>query len=259
MKVNFLELCRSIRDEVKKKIEKIPDFELRDYVGMGKDGTPTKKVDKVAEDVAISILKEYDFKIVSEEAGVVGEGDIFVALDPVDGTFNATRKIPLYCISMCFSKSDRLSDAFFAYVSNLATLDEYYAEGEWSSGFAYKNEQKIKVSNKEDISICNAVFYYPDRNYGFKRIRIFGSSAIELCLVADSSMDCFIDTRGNVKGMLRIYDVSAGLFIAKSAGAKATDLRGNPLDSKRISMDERLTLVVANPVLHTKIINLLGS
>ena len=82
-----LEISRKVKENVKKSIKKIEDKGVN--VGIGKDGTPTKKIDKVAEDAALEILLEYDVKIVSEEIGVVGDGDITVALDPIDGTFNA--------------------------------------------------------------------------------------------------------------------------------------------------------------------------
>lgn len=214
-------------------------------------------MDSIAEKIAIEKLR--NFRVVSEESGVVGEGNIFVALDPIDGTFNAVRRIPFYSVSLCFSRSDRLKDVFFAYVSNLETKTEYYAGGNWNKGTAFKNGSRISVSSAEDVT-CNAIFYYPDRRYNFKRIRIFGSASLELCLVADGSFDCFVDIRKGEKGngMLRVYDVSAGLFIAKCAGAEVSDIQGNVLDNKKISMDERFTLIVANAKLHNKLIKLLG-
>jgi|Deesub1362A_J573_1020465.scaffolds.fasta_scaffold00104_86 myo-inositol-1(or 4)-monophosphatase len=263
----FLELSKKVTEEVRDSIKKISSDNLRLEVGMGKDGTPTKKVDKVAEDAALKILKEYDFRVVSEESGVMGDGDIFVALDPVDGTFNATRGIPIYSISMCFSKSERLCDTFFAYVSNLSTGTEYYASGEWNNGKAFRDGERIYVSNEESIH-CNAIFYYPRKNYGFRRIRIFGSAALELCFVAEGSVDCFIDIRNSSiyqnqgvsfqsaprEGLLRIYDVAAGVFISRCANAVTTDIHGNLLDSRKINMDERLTLLVANEKLHKNIL-----
>ncbi|RLI76632.1 inositol monophosphatase [Archaeoglobales archaeon] len=242
-----LEISRKVKDNVKKSIEKIEGKGVS--VGIGKDGTPTKKIDKVAEDAALQILKEYDVKIVSEEAGVVGDGDVIVALDPIDGTFNASRDIPIYSLSLCFSKSNHFKDVFLGYVYNLATDVEYYANTK-----AYKNGKKIEVSNESNI-YCNAIIYYPKRDYGFKRIRIFGSAAIELCFVADGSIDCFIDLRGE-KGFLRIYDVAAGAYITKCANAIVTDLKGDSLDYKQFTMEERLHIVAANKTLHEKIINL---
>ena len=256
--LELLELCRNIEEEVRKAIEGLSRSELNQEVGMGKDGTPTKKVDRIAEDVALRILREYDFRIVTEESGVLGDGDIYVALDPVDGTFNASRSIPIYSVSLCFSNSERLGDAFFGFVVNIATGTEYYSYGGWEVGKSFKDGKKISTSKEEDIN-CNAIFYYPKKDYGFKRVRIFGSAALELCFVADGSVDVFIDLRSHEnKGFLRIYDVAAGLLISTNAGAKATDIRGKSLEEKRFSMDERLTLIVANPILHGKIKKVLG-
>ena len=251
--LELLELCRSIKEEVEKAIGRLSRPELGQEVGIGKDGTPTKKVDRIAEDVALGILKEYDFKIVTEESGVVGDGDIYVALDPIDGTFNASKNIPIYSVSLCFSTSERLGDAFFGYVANLATDTEYYSHGGWGGGESFRDGKKISVSEEENI-YCNAIFYYPKKDYGFKRVRIFGSAALELCFVADGSVDAFVDIRSyKNRGFLRIYDVAAGLLISTNAGAKATDLNGRPLEEKRFAMDERLTLIVANSILHDKI------
>ncbi|RLI81923.1 inositol monophosphatase [Archaeoglobales archaeon] len=249
----FLDICRNIKDGIKKEIEKLPQPDLRLEIGIGKDGTPTKKVDKIAEDVALGILREYDFKIITEESGVVGDGDIVVALDPVDGTFNASRNIPIYSVSLCFSESELLGDAIFGYVANLATDTEYYSY-RWNCGKSFKDGKSISVSSTDSMR-CNAIFYYPDKDYGFKRVRIFGSAALELCFVADGSVDCFVDIRSHKnRGFLRIYDVAAGLLISRNAGAITTDLEGRGVEEKRFTMDERLTLVVANKNLHDKII-----
>jgi myo-inositol-1(or 4)-monophosphatase len=250
----LLDICRRIKGEIRREVHSLSREELSREVGMGKDGTPTKKVDRIAEDIALKILRKYEFTVISEEAGIVGDGNIYVALDPIDGTFNASRSIPLYAISLCFSKSEFLGDSFFAYVANLATEAEYYSIGRWGSGESFRNGKKIRVSSTNTV-YCNAIFYYPNRDYGFKRFRIFGSAALELCFVADGSVDVFVDIRGHENlGFLRIYDVAAGLLICRNAGAKATDARGESLERRRFTMDERLTLVVANENLHDKII-----
>lgn len=247
-----LEVSRKVTEEVKKSISKISNQELSSEVGIGKDGTPTKKIDKAAEDAAIQVLEEHDVTVVSEEAGVVGEGDIYVALDPIDGTFNAGRGIPLYSVSLCFSTSPRIGDTFMGYVCNLVTGTEYRADTK-----AYKNNKRIAVSDKSSVEECNAIFYYPDRKFNFKKIRIMGSAALEVCMIADGTFDCFIDSRGD-KGFLRVYDIGAGLHIAKSVGAVVTDTEGNSLDEKRIKMDERFKLVVSNKELHPQLLELVA-
>lgn len=247
-----LEVSRKVTEEVKRSISRISDQELSVEVGIGKDGTPTKKIDKVAEDAAMTILKEHDVTVVSEEAGIVGEGDTIIALDPIDGTFNAGRNIPLYSVSLCFSTSLRIGDSFMGYVSNLVTGTEYRADTK-----AYKNDEKIVVSDTSSVEECNAIFYYPDRRYNFNKIRIMGSAALEVCMIADGTFDCFIDSRGD-KGFLRVYDIGAGVYIASLAGAVVTDTEGNVLDEKRIKMDERFKLVVSNKYLHPQLLELVA-
>ncbi|RLI87501.1 MAG: inositol monophosphatase [Archaeoglobales archaeon] len=248
-----LEISRHVASEVRKAVLGIAGKkEAGLEVGIGKDGTPTKKIDMVAEEVALSILKQYDVKVISEESGVVGESETIVALDPVDGTFNATRGVPIYSIALCFSRGEKLEDTFFGYVMNLATGVEY-----WADSVAYKNGEQIRVSTENAIK-CNAIMYYPRKEYGFKRMRIFGSAALEICFVADGSFDCFIDVRDiQGKGYLRVYDVAASLYIAEKAGAVVTDERGRSLGNKRFTMEERFKVVVANEKLHPKLLKVL--
>ncbi len=245
-----LRISKEVARKVRQAVEKLPVKERGKTVGMGKDGTPTKLVDRVAEDAALEVLKRENVTVVSEEAGVVGSGDVHVALDPLDGTFNAARGVPIYSVSLCFSDGHRLGDAFFGYVYNLATGDEYFAD----SRGAYKNGEMIEVS-KEKSTYCNAIIYYPEKKYPFKRMRVFGSAATELCFFAEGSFDCFIDIRQN--GMLRIYDVAAGIFIAQKAGGRVTDDLGRDLGSKKFDMQERLKIVAANEELHGKLLELI--
>ncbi|AIY90457.1 inositol monophosphatase family protein [Geoglobus acetivorans] len=248
-----LEISRSVAEEIEREVKKLSGTsEAGVTVGIGKDGTPSKKIDVMAEEIAIEHLLQHDVRVVSEEAGVVGEGDIYVALDPIDGTFNAVNGIPFYSVTLCFSSSRELGDTFFSYVKNFATGDEYH-----SDGISYKNGKKIKASETERLD-CNAIVYYPERRYPFRRMRIFGSASLEICMVAEGSFDCFIDLRKseNGKGYLRVYDIAASLFIAKNAGAEITDLDGINIWKKEISMEERFRVVVSGKTLHKKLLEL---
>ncbi|WP_457550377.1 inositol monophosphatase family protein [Archaeoglobus sp.] len=251
-----LDLARKVGEYVKKEVSKIVGSdECGITVGIGKDGTPTKRIDMIAEKTALEILKEFDVTVITEESGVVGEGDVVVSLDPIDGTFNAIKGIPLYSISLCFSNSYYFRDTFCGYVLNLATGDEYYS----INGSSYKNNSVIHVSDTDDLRKANVLFYYPSKSYPFKRVRILGSASLEICYVADATFDAFIDTRfKRGKGFLRPFDVCSALFIAKNAGAKITDNRGNDLNNKKLTMDERYTLLVSNPKLHEKLLKVIS-
>ncbi|WP_457591206.1 inositol monophosphatase family protein [Geoglobus sp.] len=250
-----LEISRRVAEEVERVVKGLAGSrEAGITVGMGKDGTPTKKIDKVAENAALGVLREYDVTVVSEEAGVTGEGDVYVALDPIDGTFNAEKGIPVYSVTLCFSRSRKLGDVFFGYVKNLATGEEYHSDGEG----AYRNGERIFASEAESLE-CNAIVYYPDRELPFRRVRIFGASSLEICYVADGRFDCFIDLRKGPggRGFLRVYDISASLFIAKGAGARISSLDGDGVWEKEISMDERFRVVVSGEKIHDRLVEML--
>ncbi|MEG9194546.1 MAG: inositol monophosphatase family protein [Candidatus Methanoglobus sp.] len=242
-----LNISREVAKSVLKAVNSIPIGKRGEFYGIGKSGV-TKLVDKVAENAALDILKRERLRILSEECGYVGEGDVFVALDPLDGTFNAVRGIPIYSLSLCFSDSENLADAFFGYVFNLCSGDEYYA-----SERAFKNEAVITVGGKENLEELNAIVYYPNRPLPFKRIRALGSAALETCFVAEGLFDCFID----IRGMLRIFDVAGGIYILEKAGGIAVDEKGNSLGSKRFELSERLNVVATNKKLYRKLLELI--
>ncbi|MDI9645401.1 MAG: inositol monophosphatase family protein [Archaeoglobales archaeon] len=243
-----LRISRNVAKAVRKAVAQLSLEQRKKVVGNGVDGSPSKLVDVVAERAALEILLKEKVTILSEEKGFVGEGDTYVALDPIDGTFNAERGIPFYSVSICFSDSESLKDTFFGYVYSLESDEEYFA----AEGEAFKNEKMISVSKKDDLT-CDAIFYYPTKLLPFKRIRIFGSAALELCYIAEGRFDCFVD----VRNMLRVFDVAAGIFIVKCAGGKVTDNNGLPLDNKKIRVGERINIVAANPSLHKKLMELI--
>lgn len=241
-----LKISREVAKRVQKAVLSIPLKKRAEIFGLGKSGI-TKLVDKVAEDAALEVLLKEKLRILSEERGLVGEGDIFVALDPLDGTFNAIRGIPFFSVSLCFSYSEKFRDAFFGYVYNLVTSEEFFAHED-----AFKNGEKIRVGKKEDLSEMDAIYYYPEKRLPFKRIRILGSAALETCLVAEGVFDCFID----VRGMLRIFDVSAGIYIAEKAGAIAVDEKGDSLKHKKFDISERLNVVLSNELAIKKLLEM---
>ena len=99
-------------------------------VKMGADGTPTKQIDRAAENAVLDTLRAsgLGFKVLSEEIGevLIGEKpDYFLHLDPLDGTFNAIAGIPFYSVSIYLSKDD----FHFGYISDLAAeTSAIYAE-----------------------------------------------------------------------------------------------------------------------------------
>ena len=242
---------------------------IRDMVGtaasglmvkMGADGTPTKSIDKAAEDTILDRLRdsEMGFKVLSEESGeiIIGENpDYFLHLDPLDGTFNAISGIPFYSISFFFSKDD----THFGYISDLARGRSYYAE---KGRGAYSDPgSRLFVSRNQDLKDFSICAYTQRPNTGrivslgdkVRRIRTLGSASLEMALVASGKLDAFVDLRG----MLRVVDVAAGKLILEEAGGLITDADGKELHLDE-NMWQRKDLIGSNGLSHKDLLELIG-
>lgn len=240
-------------------------------VKMGADGTPTKLIDLVAEEKVVEILEstEIPLTLVSEEIGRFKFGDdpskVIFVVDPLDGTSNALRNIPAYGISLAVAEISKIEDSMtikdveMGFVKNLATGDIYEAV---KGRGAILNSESIFTSQEGDISTSSigAYIYRADMKKVDKlckmvrRMRILGSVAIELCYVADGTYDAFLDVRGN----LRIVDVSAARLIVEEAGGMVTNEYNQPLSGKLNVLERTSIIASGNSNIHQELIQILG-
>jgi myo-inositol-1(or 4)-monophosphatase len=246
-------------------------------VKMGADGTPTKFIDLVAEEKVVEVLEEVErpITLISEEIGEykIGKGPseaVFV-VDPLDGTRNAIKNIPAYGISIAvadplgISKTAlhttelTLRDVEIGFVKNFATGDIYNAQ---RGNGAFLNGNEIKPSKKTDVSgsSIGAYIYRAEMSKidklckTVRSMRILGSVAIELCYVADGTYDAFLDVRGN----LRIVDISAAKLIIEESKGVVTDEKCKPLKSSLNVLDRTSIVASCNKDIHMEIIEILG-
>ena len=105
-------LAHKTVDKIYRKIKRAKSTDLHKFginIGIGADGTPTKYIDKIAEDAAINFIKKsnININILTEEAGFLDfSGKYTFVLDPIDGTNNACRGIPFYAISLGIGTSN---------------------------------------------------------------------------------------------------------------------------------------------------------
>lgn len=241
--------------------------ELRSLVGsaegdrivkMGADGTPTKKIDQVAEDLIIDYLTSHALcgTIISEEQGVVTVGDHpgTIFLDPVDGTYNAVKGIPFYALSIAYEENGVIEKGFVRDLSHGESFAAIRGKG------AFLNGNPIRVSRtalleKSAMSIYGRKFN-PSTvlmlGQKIRRWRLFGASALELCYVACGRTDGFIDIRNT----LRVTDAAAGMLICEEAGGLVTDNHGHAIRFPH-SVTVGRCLVATNGRIHTKVIEYL--
>lgn len=241
-----------------------------EIVKMGADGTPTKLIDEVAEEKVIEILKSTgkSVTLISEEIGELKIGnkrsEVIFVIDPLDGTVNALKNIPVYGISIAIADASikpleelTLGDIEMGFVKNLANCNLYEA---FKDNGVYLNDKYVSPSIQDNLADSSIGAYILGDNRISKlsntvrRIRLLGSVAIELCYVADGTYDAFLDIRGNV----RIIDIAASKLIIEESGGIITDENGKNLNNK-LNVKERTSVIASgNLKIHRDIINVIG-
>jgi len=256
-----LGLSRDISHRVEKAIGSLSLEDAGRIVGMGADGTPTKKIDELAEKAALDVIRAggYSMRVVSEEAGevIIGNADSTLVLDPIDGTTNATRGLPSYTVSIALANNN-LSDVWFGYVYDFSSGREYYAsrgEGAYSDGRKLAASRTSKLS--ESMLTLYGIHQKPELMCEIatscKRLRMVGCASLELCHVASGAIEGYVDLRGK----LRTIDVAAGIIIVQEAGGNATDEDARPL-ADSIDVSPKLSVVAAPAPVHTQLIEMIG-
>lgn len=238
-----LSLLRRMADAVDQVVREGPRERFGDELGTGADGTATKLVDDLAEQEILRILREErpGLNLLSEEAGFVDfGGQRVVVADPVDGTTNAARGIPFYCVSLAIGTRN-LSDVETGIVLNLATGDRYEAA---RGRGATLNGRTLRVTGPRKETVFsvglakgNDPFSPPPGGV----LRSLGACALEMCLVASGGLDAYHYS----KPILRIIDVAAATLVVREAGGVVLDRGGRDLDLA-LSLVPRFGLTAAS-------------
>lgn len=210
-------------------ISSLPFEERGIELCMGADGTPTSKIDKVAEDAILAYMDKNDVKlnVLSEEAGFIDRGAILTLVaDPIDGTINASRGIPIYSVSLAIGKSS-LADLEEGLVYNLVNGDAFYsARGKG----AYLNDKRVRVSSRDKKGLV--LMAYTGSNASprtfevlrkFKRVRCLGAASLDICAVASGQAEAFFLDYQPMERSLRVIDIAAAVLMLREAGGEAYD------------------------------------
>ena len=241
-------LAHKIVDKIFRKVRRAYLNEFHRFginIGIGADGTPTKYIDKIAEDIAIKLIKksELEVNILSEEAGFLDFGGRYTfVLDPIDGTRNAFRGIPFYSVSLGIGKS-MLSDVEYGIVRNIPTGDVFVAEKGYG---AFLNKKRIGVPDipaRELFSSVTLGKNYNDLMLSLAQkgiVRSLGSASLEMCMVAIGALDFYVVG----KKYLRVTDIAASSLVIWEAGGVVTNIKGEQLDMA-LDLDERTSIIAA--------------
>ena len=191
------------------------------------DGKDIKiDADVRSEEIIFKHLIEHSsHSILSEEKGLMPrERDEYLwIVDPLDGTMNYFKGIPLCCVSIGLWYQDK---PLLGVVYNFNTGEFFtgiVGEGAWA------DDRKISVSDvgqKEKAVLStgfpsctdfstNAIGNFVEDLRLYKKIRMIGSAALSICYVACGRTDAYYEKD------IMLWDIAGGIPIALGAGGKS--------------------------------------
>lgn len=187
------------------------------------DREPKLPIDSILDEYVTRNSASLGFPVVSEESWIPDTGlpdTAFFVVDPLDGSLNFGRDSGPAAISLALWDKGPI----LGVVIRLDTGDIFV--GGPSLG-ARKNADPIRVSTVAQSSRATLATGFPSAfDFGnlprsaqmmktfanFGKVRMLGSAATSLCLVAQGSLDMYEEHN------IRVWDVAAGLAIVEGAG-----------------------------------------
>ena len=171
------------------------------------------------------IGNESDIPILGEESGLSEESipEVFWVVDPLDGTANYTRDIPICCVSIALVQGlEPLLGVIYDF------NNDSLFEGSVNTK-AVCNHQPIEVSSISNPEEGILITGLPnDTDYSdqalkkmikdfqsWRKVRMIGSAAMASCYIASGKADAYSETK------TYLWDVAAGAALVNAAGGKA--------------------------------------
>jgi len=171
--------------------------------------------------IKAKLSSQSSFSILGEETGKSSDlGEFYWVVDPLDGTSNYLRNIPISCVSIALMQD---LDPLLGVVYDFNHDDLYYGH---QQSKAYLNQEEISVSNLSSklestlVTGIPAKQNYTDKEFKnmiidfqeWKKIRMIGSAAMASVYVASGKAETYKENG------IFLWDIAAGAAIVNAAG-----------------------------------------
>jgi myo-inositol-1(or 4)-monophosphatase len=237
---DWLALCRRAAHAAREAVGELASTAERSVQhGEGEGGDTTLAVDRAAEDAVFAELVAFGVPLlaISEERGEVAlngadaDAPVRVVIDPVDGSMNAKRELPFACVSIAVASGPRMRDVEVGFVAELDPSRDWWAVRGVGAFLGREPLERLEPGPLEMLGLETArpslVAAAAEAIAGLeaRRLRVLGSVAAAMCLVAAGRLDAMITLRA-----VRSVDVAAAQLIVEEAGGTVALPGGDTLD-----------------------------
>ena len=171
-----------------------------------------------------SLSSNSSFSILGEETGLSNDlGEFYWVVDPLDGTSNFLRNIPISCVSIALMQN---LTPILGVIYDFNHRDLYYGHQQSKaflnkkeicvSSYSKKNQSTLVTgipakTNYTDVEFKNMIEDFQD----WKKIRMIGSAAMAAVYVASGKAETYKENG------IFLWDIAAGAAIVNAAGGSA--------------------------------------
>jgi len=221
-----------------------------------------------AEKIIINGIRKYypDHAICSEERGQIeSRSDYLWYIDPLDGTKEFIKNIPIYTVNISLEYKSKLlvgvsynpnTNYLFASAKNFGTLlngktVRVSQEGNLNKAFIYGHLPNYKMSFKRTREIWKILAEITQK---CNRLRTSSADINSLALVAMGACEASILLNEPDWGP-KWWDEAAGILMVREAGGIVTDQEGNSI----INRDLSKSLIASNGKIHKQLIDFINN
>lgn len=238
--VELIEMLYGCAQEIARVVDEVEDWSQPG----GRSGQ--YHIDVVADQLCVRYLTDLGFGVLSEESGTHFEDrELFAVIDPIDGSTNASRGLPWYATSICVLDDQGPLGAIVVNQSSDVHYEAFREAGAFRDGEEIQPSETVQL-NEAIIGLSG----YPGAYLGWNQYRALGAIALDLCAVADGTLDGYLDCVNASHGP---WDYLAGMFICEQAGAVVYETGGRELLTRGYE-DRRSPVAAGTPELANEIL-----
>lgn len=185
-----------------------------------------------------------------------GNSAVWWAIDPIDGTNNFAHGIPIFAVSVgALSEGEPVVGVIFEPATDFLFTAVKGARAELNGRPIRTNEEGISpvTSVGLDSHFQGTLPSWATDLIRQSRFRNFGTTALHLAYIAEGGMVAAVMCTP------KLWDIAAGIVIARAAGAIVTDWHGRdlfPIDLDRYE-GQSFQVLAANPQTHPHLLDIM--
>jgi myo-inositol-1(or 4)-monophosphatase len=180
-------------------------------------------VDLAADAAALAVLHGAGCAVLSEESQITGEwkpGGLMVVMDPLDGSTNASKRVPWYATALCAIDGEGMRASLV--VNQASGRDRYWAS---RGGGAFHNGIRLRVDQRNTLrDSVVGISGLPSFRPAWGQFRALGAAALDICLVATGALDGWIDFNSH-----GVWDYLASVLVCQEAGVVVSEFQSRDL------------------------------